>query len=164
MFTPTSLCWIWLFFWFAKAKPVIYNPLLQRWTGNDSTGGANFTCPGLAADATTNPTAELLTFEPGSGDFADPRALRYLNLDSPSGGPYYAYASNNYNGQMTNVPLAISTKSVNSGWSWSNDPDMLPAPGAWTTYDPDNPKINPAVDNPFVAEVVSGRLWSQVVG
>ena len=77
------------------------------------------------------------------GYFADPRCLYH-------DGVYYAYATNNYKINKTNVPLA-SSNDFNSGWSFVDYHDILPDPGPWTAKDKDG---NANLWDPSVAYVV----------
>ena len=125
----------------ANPRRLTRNPLLPRTP-------VPFACPGNQDNPTSYLTSSLLDFQGSKGDFADPRGLF-------SGGVYYAYNSNNYpQGIGTNVPSAHSDN-FQSGWTWSNQLDMLPTTGAWTTQNPNNASFSPDVDNPFVAEVLS---------
>ena len=105
-------------------------------------------CTKFPGSAKTNPTGPLLHLQNGN-DFADPRCLY-------QGGHYYAYATNNYNINKTNVPIAMSKK-FNTGWSFVDHHDTLPDPGSWTKKDGNN---NAKVWDPSVFHVVSVFLLS----
>ena len=84
-------------------------------------------CTKFSGNANTNPSGPLLDAIRNGDDFADPRCLYHE-------GTYYAYATNNYGINKTNVPLATSHE-FNTGWSYVNYHDTLPDPGSWTKKD-----------------------------
>ena len=113
--------------------------------------GADSQCTKFQGNASTNPTGPILDLVAGdySGDFADPRCMYH-------DGVYYAYGTNNYNANRTNVPVATSMQ-FNKGWSFVDYHDTLPNAGAWTAKD-ENGDAN--VWDPSVFYVVSSDYIS----
>ena len=127
------------------AAMALGSPLLPRSETNDPSA-----CTKFQGTLETNPSSFVIDLgENGNDDFADPRVFHH-------DGTYYAYATNNFAANKTNVPLAMS-KDFRKGWKWYNYHDTLPDPGVWTTAAQNGSGQGHVVWDPSVAATVSSH-------